>query len=250
MDVKNLYDALEPIKVSVNALKASNCNVLTADIILESLLNKLESNTGSTGQKLYVAVKERINERRLKPLASIARYLHDPHEYANAQTSAVLNYCTKREIIKSSFELISRLMPEEVDNEESGDLNDNSVTIDLNESNENSDTSLQSSTNHGYEKELFEAIKSVSNAKNKSTAQVQVDRKALERDFKLLEATGEKTKTVTLLNNIVLSVPPSSTEPERAFSLAGGFVTKIRNNLSDAAIDALLFLKYYFKGSE
>ena len=39
----------------------------------------------------------------------------------------------------------------------------------------------------------------------------------------------------------------SSTEPERAFSIMGYFCTKIRNRLSDEALDAMVFMRQYLK---
>ena len=39
----------------------------------------------------------------------------------------------------------------------------------------------------------------------------------------------------------------SSTEPERAFSIMGYFCTKIRNRLSDEALDAMVFMGQYSK---
>ena len=125
-------------------------------------------------------------------------------------------------------------------------MDENADTITLSDSDEiQNDLTPENSTSRGFQDELNEAMKKIAN--KKQTTNVTFTKKTLERDLKLFEATGEKTKTITLLNNIVLSVPPSSTEPERAFSLAGVIVTKFRNRLSDDAVDALLFLKYYFK---
>ena len=43
------------------------------------------------------------------------------------------------------------------------------------------------------------------------------------------------------------TIPPSSIESERAFSITGQFVTKLRSTLGDDSIDALVFLKSYYK---
>ena len=45
----------------------------------------------------------------------------------------------------------------------------------------------------------------------------------------------------------LLSIKPTSTEPERAFSIMGYFCTKIRNRLSDEALDAMVFMRQYLK---
>ena len=41
--------------------------------------------------------------------------------------------------------------------------------------------------------------------------------------------------------------PPTSVESERAFSAAGLFITKLRTRLSVKNIDALCFLRNYYK---
>ena len=43
------------------------------------------------------------------------------------------------------------------------------------------------------------------------------------------------------------TIPPTSVESERAFSAAGLFITKLRTRLSVKNIDALCFLRNYYK---
>ena len=45
----------------------------------------------------------------------------------------------------------------------------------------------------------------------------------------------------------LLSIKPTSTEPERAFSIMGYSCTKIRNRLSDETLDAMVFMWQYLK---
>jgi hypothetical protein len=49
--------------------------------------------------------------------------------------------------------------------------------------------------------------------------------------------TGELTAKLAKLHQAVLSIPASSVESERAFSVASQFVTKIRSRLGDATLD-------------
>ena len=44
-----------------------------------------------------------------------------------------------------------------------------------------------------------------------------------------------------------MTIPPTSIEPERNFSTTGFFGTKIRSRLNDETLDALVFLKNYYK---
>ena len=62
--------------------------------------------------------------------------------------------------------------------------------------------------------------------------------------FKLGGNPGDLLKLVT---GWMLSVPPTSVECERAFSVAGNFSTKVRNRLNDSTLNVLAILKWYFK---
>ena len=49
------------------------------------------------------------------------------------------------------------------------------------------------------------------------------------------------------MNKTLLTIKPTSVEPERAFSIMGYFHTKLRNRLSDEALDAMVFLRQHYK---
>ena len=68
----------------------------------------------------------------------------------------------------------------------------------------------------------------------------------LDQDFKLLEATGGRTPRLEKLLQALLSLKPTSTVCEQAFSVGGYFKTKIRNRLSNEKLNALTWLKYFF----
>ena len=65
-------------------------------------------------------------------------------------------------------------------------------------------------------------------------------------DLKIFEFTGEKTRRIQILHKALLSIKPTSTDCERAFSIAGQFKTKIRNRLLPTKLDWLLWLKKHF----
>ena len=59
--------------------------------------------------------------------------------------------------------------------------------------------------------------------------------------------TGEVTDRLKLLLAALEVVPASSTDSERAFSVAGRFLTKLRSRLSPKSIDNYSFGRAYFK---
>ena len=68
-------------------------------------------------------------------------------------------------------------------------------------------------------------------------------------EFKYFESTGTRGPTLELLYKALLSIKPTSVESERAFSSAGIFTTKIRARLASNTIDALCFIRDYFKNA-
>ena len=49
------------------------------------------------------------------------------------------------------------------------------------------------------------------------------------------------------VKSALLTMKPTSVEPERAFSAMGLFITKLRNRLNDDNIDSLIFMRQYYK---
>ena len=70
--------------------------------------------------------------------------------------------------------------------------------------------------------------------------------KILSKEFALFEATKVRPENLQRLYLALGTIQPTSVEAERAFSVCGIFVTKLRNRLSDKSINALCFLKSHF----
>ena len=62
----------------------------------------------------------------------------------------------------------------------------------------------------------------------------------------LFVSGGEKTAALLDIHSCLKTIPPTSVEAERVFSVTGLFLTKLRSRLSDVTLDKLIFLKYYF----
>ena len=59
----------------------------------------------------------------------------------------------------------------------------------------------------------------------------------------------KKGEILQHIYNSLITIPPTSVESERAFSSVGILCSKLRTNLSDGTLDALCFLRTYFKNS-
>ena len=66
----------------------------------------------------------------------------------------------------------------------------------------------------------------------------------LKQEMNVFEATKKRPIKLELLFNVLLSIPPTSVEAERAFSAAGLLVTKLRSRLSDESLRS-----YYMKNT-
>ena len=70
--------------------------------------------------------------------------------------------------------------------------------------------------------------------------------KILAKEFALYESTKVRPENLNRLYLALGTIQPTSVEAERAFSVCGQFVTKIRNRLSKESINALCILKAHF----
>ena len=61
------------------------------------------------------------------------------------------------------------------------------------------------------------------------------------------EKNSSMDQQLQLLKLSLLNVQPTSTDCERAFSIAGLFMTHLRNRLSEDIFNALMFLKNFYK---
>ena len=55
----------------------------------------------------------------------------------------------------------------------------------------------------------------------------------------------DRPERLQKLYNALLTVKPTSVEPERAFSIMNYFCTKLRNRMHDSVLDALVFVRQY-----
>ena len=62
----------------------------------------------------------------------------------------------------------------------------------------------------------------------------------------LIKDEGVRGKYLQQVNDLLLTIRPTSVESERAFSAAGIILYKLRCRMDDKTLDALCFLRGYF----
>lgn len=213
--LSTLADALLPIKLTVEALCKSDANIIQAEGALSFLYTKLEKLNSEISNKFLLAVKARMHQRQNKNLIDLAKYILNP------------NIPINKDLIKYATDLLQRLYCLE-------DSSENEVSDD-------EDIILEETLENTMADELRSAIeKALAEPNPKENFEM------LRQEFNLYRKTNNKTKNISLLFKAIQTVKPSSTECERAFSIAGKFCTKVRSRLSDQSLNALVFLKFYY----
>ena len=211
--LRNLYDAMEPIKLAVQRLSQEDATLASAEIILEFMFKKLSMINSKISEELYNNLKIRTDERLNKDVMNLLKSLKDP---SNTPTKAKLIFAGR---------LASRLFgfDEETEIDESIQSESENVSLSLND-------------------ELNLLLR-----KEHTTTTTGSDFKWLKSEFTLYKNTGQRTENLQKLFNALLSIKPTLTDVERVFSVCTNFCTKIRSRLSDESLKALVFLKFYYK---
>lgn len=241
-DIKDLIEALQPLKLGVESLCSRDANLLTADAVLQFCLCELKEKSSKIGLEIYESLKRRILERRTN-LSSVLQYLHTG-KFESLSEIGVFNILSKNSMAAIIKSLILRLHPEHNDNENK-DLDDFSQNID----DPIGIISLDDSQKIQDLKDvLIQAIKNVDN--NAHVEQIQVKTSLLEtitKEMDLFESGGARGYHLELIYVHLKSISPTSVESERAFSSAGYICNRIRSSLNDKTLGELCFLRAFFK---
>jgi hypothetical protein len=179
------------------------------------------------------SLKIRIDQRRNKDLTSLLMLLHNG---VYPKSNEFFCYSSKAVIKALAASLITRLFP-------------NKTTPGHNSIDELDELNSQSEENSGSNNEYLVLQKCIATFTNPTPE--NSDTLTVEKELKLLEMNnGCRTDRLQKLYQALLTVKPTSTASERVFSIAGIFCNKLRNRMSPATLNALVFLKYYFLNKE
>ena len=221
--LKEIVMILEPVKVGVNELSKQGTNLLMAEATLIYIFHQLKSINSPLSLEFQKSLKTRIDQRRNKDLVSVLMLLHHG---VYPKANDYFSYSSKASIKATATSLMNRLYPCDITEVE----NSEDDSEDVEEENEYS--------------MLQKCIASFTKTQTASTTGQHL---SIDKEFKLLEANnGKRTERLEKLYQALLTVKPTSTASERVFSVAGIFITKLRNRMSSSTLNALVFLKYYF----
>ena len=225
--MSDIIKALEPINLAVLNLCSRNATLVTAEKTYEIVLKTLEEANSELSSELSDILIRRIIKRRNTEMIHLMQYLDNPSFITKYKTDAFGMKINPTNIRQKAISLIKRLYP-------SSEMNE---SLEQNETEERQLT-LKDKFAAAFERDDF------SEHVNKDST------KALKLEMTAFELSGKRSETLENLYQAMCTIPPTSVEPERAFSTVGLFATKMRSSLADNTIDAMLTLRTYFMKQE
>lgn len=226
--LEELVEVLTPAKLAIQFLSKKSVNLIDCNTTINFLLNKLEEQPHQLSQDIFLTIKEKINKRRHDVLQSLILYLHDinsingPNHFATSSVAAMTRLAVK---------MMERLF-------NSGD--DNCVMQPEQQANQ---AGPSSETQRSLAEQLAFALEAAKKDISKQPAKV-VDYK---KEMQTYAKTKVRSQTLDRLLEGLKTIQATSVAAERRFSEANHLVSKVRNRLCDENIDAISFLKCYFK---
>lgn len=164
---------------------------------------------------------------------------------------------SKREIKQTIIDIASKLFSDEYVDNASGTSQQQTDDIDemaespATEADTDQSAETQSSFNILQEKlaaKLTKAVQGPTEIHDTNTKQFFI--KLIKQELTNFEASSKLGPILERLLNALKTIPPTSTESERVFSMSSNFCTKKRSRLSDTSLDSLCFLKSFFLNNE
>lgn len=255
--VSAIINALVPVKATVDALCRRDANLFTADAAITFMLKKLKDANNVISQKLHSALILRMQQRRTD-ISGVLQYLHNGR--TKVQSESETEFVTVHSSIKCRkliVELLERLDASSPatspliahDSEVTPTYSNKAPPEIVPDSSELLSESLSCSLEEplNISDELNEAIKKAHLPRIPIRCQTLSVK--IQKEMLLFENGGTRGDFLQRAYEFLMTIKPTSVESERAFSAAGLFATKIRSRLGDETLDALCFLKSYFKNN-
>lgn len=213
-----------------------------AEMIIQFIDKKLEGNESTLALKLLERLRSRYKDRKNNQLVSLVKFYKDPDSLTKSSNNEdSYRMVSKPTIVKMSKALHRRLRFDRAETDE--------LSSTANEQSNPSDSSEGADTRSNTEDSsipLAKELSSLLTQSNRSQQDGLSDTFTKEISLFMTGGAEKKTQALKELSRSLLTVPPTSVEAERTFSASGLFLTKLRCRLSDASLDMLIFLKFYF----
>lgn len=235
--LENLVDVLAPVETAVIELSKKDANLITAEGVYKFLFAKLQPMQTNIAKKLMIAIKNRMDERRDPILMTLLIYLQSGNV---PSSNDHFKYSSKSAVISFAVKIMEQIYPQMFIEEEH--IHD-SIS-----SSSHADDLIEITSEIGLQKELQNAISSITDQQNCEVRNhKEIDKyNELKKEFRKLDSFKKRSPTLDILYHALITIRPTSTASERVFSTAGSIKTKRRTSLNFETLNSLLFLRYMF----
>ena len=222
--LKEAVKSLSLLKLASTYICKQETDLETAESAIRYIEKKLEDHDGPVATALLNSLQERYHRRKNGTLVSALKFLENPNPPKDTSSYQLPSRAATTRTLK---ELHCRLYPNTIEKDEE-------ITF---------EPSLPAIHSCIPEKKA-EFDEFLDFIKKPDTSNSQSD--TWSKEVNLFVSGGEKTAALLDIHSCLKTIPPTSVEAERVFSVTGLFLTKLRSRLSDVTLDKLIFLKYYF----
>ncbi|XP_050322603.1 uncharacterized protein LOC126754559 [Bactrocera neohumeralis] len=217
--IKIIIKVLKPAELVIEALCRRDMNLCSADAVIHFMLDEVKNVDLSIAFNLFESIKKRVSERRTI-YTNILKLL------ITGNFVSTTNEPNLEEMTNTIVEIVKKYNTNDIENRD----------IDL--------KIIENEKEKTFKERLQETVKESRVLKRNVSLSVE---EAVPKEINLLLGGGGLGSNLEVLCNFLKTIPSTSVECERCFSLSGRICTKIRSSLNDETMDALEFLKYYLK---
>ena len=233
MIIKELCDALAPIKVAVEALSSEDADILLAEKVIAFTLKKLCEQGTKIGQELKSRFEARIKERGNAELVHLLKYFKNA-SYLDQPQDQFGHKVKHPKIAALATNILQRLFLHYDGNEDNPEnLNvDGAIVV----------VDQEKSMTLAQELHAF-----VEDDETEDTKNTDLSAHVVQKEMLLYETSKRRPENLERLFTALKTIKPTSVEAKRAFSALGYFANKIRSQMNDATLDDLIFQHQYYK---
>lgn len=219
---------LNIVQTIVEVVCRRDATILTVDVAVKFALRKLREISSDLSLKMEYALARRYGQRRLKQV-SVLQYLTNPTSYFSDNDNTFGQRISSDEMCAELADMVKGHL----------DITKNNNHL------QNSDTDPSHMLSLSIEDELNQEIIKATSLE-KPSAHTGDPSVAIRLEMALYENGGQKGRYLTMAYSRLLTIQPTSVEPERIFSSAGMICSRLRTSLSDHSLMAISFLRTYF----
>ena len=224
--IKDAVSCLAPFQLATTFLCKQDQDLAAAEKIIRFVEDQLKEIDTKIAKELLQSLQTRYHDRKNGSLVSETKFLQSPE--ALKETDKTYQLPSRAALIRSLKSTHSRLFNTASTPDNPTPSHDPEVQV------VDRDRQIPES------EVLFSKF-----CKYMKNVEVSSEQDTFSKEVQLYISGGERTSTLVNLFNAYSSIPPTSVEAERVFSVTGLFLTELRSKLNPETLDVLVFLKYY-----